>query len=86
LREHCELLGKRSKLELHEEVAQHLVVRLPDLECLEIQLDVEVGHDRDQPLGEANGLRVFLQRLGRARRLETFRVHDQRLDVAVLLQ
>jgi hypothetical protein len=84
LRGQRELIGERAKLELDEEVAERGGVWLSDLQGVEIELEVEICHDRDQPLREPYVVGVVGDRPRGSRRLQRLRVRDELLDVGVL--
>ncbi len=55
-------------------------------ERIEIELDVEVGHDRDQLLRKPDHVGVLRERLRRTRRLQRLGIRDEFLNVGVLGQ
>ena len=81
-----ELIRETAELEFDEEIAQNFVVRLVNLPRLEVELDVEIGHDRHKPFRKSYLLGVLGQRPRRARWLERLGMLDELLDVRVLFE
>ena len=65
---------------------QPLLVRLADLQRLEIKLDVEVGHDRHELLGEANLVGILRERLPSSFARDLLCMLEDSVHAAVLLQ